>query len=113
MTQQKLADLSGVPRTTIANILIGRAQQMEWYTLWRLAQGLGCTMESIIGGSEIEIIKNPEIQRIIEAMPEGAKIFFRMKNHLPDEDVDAVIRIMQTIVERHKRENPHKPKEDK
>jgi transcriptional regulator with XRE-family HTH domain len=103
LTQTALADLSGVSQSTIATILAGKARQMEWYTLYRLAKGLNCPMEDLIEGGQTKIIDNPDLRRLVDAMPSGAKAFFRASGVIPKDDIDAVIKIMEIIMERHKK----------
>ena len=101
VSQLKLAKITGIPRGTLSVILIGRSKRIEWFTLYRLAKGLGCLMEDIIEGGELGVIDNPEVRQLLDAMPSEAKLFFRNIKHIPNDDVEMIIKMMKIINEKY------------
>ena len=101
ISRRGLSTASGVPYQTVSGLLSGKANHVRWYTLYLLSKGLGCTMEEIIEGADINVIDDPDIRRIVGNMPPEAKAFFRLTRNLPPDDVEAVIRIMKAIVDKY------------
>lgn len=109
LSQTDLAKKSGIAQGRISQILSGRNIQLRIPTLHKLARAFNITVDELIGekSNEIkraELADNPDVQRILKAMPPEAKAFFRLRESIHPDDVDAVIRFMKMIVEKHEKE---------
>ena len=98
LSQNRLSLLAGIGRTTIGAILDGTSKHIEWYTLYKIAEALNTSMDSLVAGAQVEMIDNPEIREIIQAMPPEAKLFFRSTKRIPKENVKIVLDLIKLSV---------------
>ncbi len=97
-SQYKLAKEANIGISTINAFLKGDTNQIEWLTLQQIAWALNTTIDSLIAGTEVEIIDNPEHRKIIEAMPPEAKLFFGSTDRIPPENVKVILDMIKLIV---------------
>jgi transcriptional regulator with XRE-family HTH domain len=95
ISQRELARRSQISIATINDILTGKVKQPQWYHLYQIAVALGTTIDSLIASTEVEIVDNPEIRQIVEAMPLEAKLFFKLKEKIPPQNVELIIERMK------------------
>jgi len=99
ISQRQLARDAGISVATVNDIISGKVKQPQWYHLFKIAEALGTTIDSLIAGTEVEIIDSPEIRQIIEAMPPEAKLFFKLKSKIPKKNVELLIERMKLELE--------------
>ena len=59
LTQKQLAKITYITQSKISEILSGKKPNLPWLVLFRFAQGLGVSMESVLDGTcDLEKIKN-------------------------------------------------------
>jgi transcriptional regulator with XRE-family HTH domain len=93
LTQQKLADLIGVKRTSITNLERGR-QNVPLHFLLRLARALGCEMGELLPAPE-ELEESPLTSMAVAIKP---KDFDRMP-----EKTSAVLRQYAVVTDKETR----------
>ncbi len=94
----KLAKEAGLSNSTVNEFLKGEIKKIQWLSLYQIAIALGTTIDSLITGTQVEIIDNPEIRRIIKAMPPEAKLFFESMDRIPPENVKLILDLIKLIV---------------
>lgn len=100
--QVDLANKSGIHQGTISNILNEKTTKVQIPNLQKLANAFGITVDELMERPLPKPKIDPDVRLILDSMPEEARLFFRTSRKLPKEDVDAVVRIMKTINEKHK-----------
>ncbi len=98
ISQRKLAETSRINTSTINNIITGKVTKFEWYHLFKIAEALDMTIDSLIAGIRVEIVDSPEIREIIEAMPPEAKLFFRSTKRIPKENVKVILDMIKLSI---------------
>jgi len=93
-----LAKIAKINSSTLSQFLGGKIFRVEWYTLYKIAVALNTTIDSLIQGTKVEIIDNPEHREIIEAMPPEAKLFFRSTKRIPKENVKIILDLIKLSV---------------
>ena len=98
LSGSKLANRAKIGVNTINAFLRGETNQIEWLTLYQIAIALGTTIDSVITGTKVEIIDNPEHREILKAMPPEAKLFFRSTKQIPKENVKIILDLIKLSI---------------
>lgn len=85
LSYDELAELSGIPKTTLTNILLGRTLNPRIDTIQAIERALGLSEESVKNADDFpisfeefsaEFDKNKRLQQIAALPPEKQKIVF-------------------------------------
>ncbi len=98
MSGSRLASRAKIGVNTINAFLRGETNQIEWLTLYQIAIALGTTIDSLITGTKVEIIDNPEHREILKSMPPEAKLFFRSTKRIPKENVKIILDLIKLSI---------------
>lgn len=100
MTNQKLADLTGLPVGTISRIASGETKEPKLKTLRLLAHALDCTIDDLQSGGTVEpYYLNQETAELAQEIYENQnlRILFDASKNLSPEDIQAVVEIAKRI----------------
>ena len=100
MTNQKLAEITGLPVGTISRIASGETKEPKLKTLRLLASALDCTIDDLQGGGTLEpYYLNQETAELAQGIYENPsmRILFDATKNLSPEDINAVIDIAKRI----------------
>jgi DNA-binding Xre family transcriptional regulator len=76
LNQTKLSKICKIDTSTISKLLLGRLKHAEWYTLYKIAAALDCTIDDFIGQSKtvpLEIAHFSDIKFSSDAAKEIAE----------------------------------------
>lgn len=102
LTQADLVKMTGIGQGHISEIENDLYPNAGTSTIMLIAKALDVTIEEITGMELPKPKIDPDIQRILDEMPEDAKIFFRQKGKMHPADVEAVIGLIRTMVNKYK-----------
>ena len=105
--QVDLANKSGIHQGTISNILNEKTTKVQIPNLQKLANAFGITVDELMERPIPKPKIDPDIQRILDEMPEDAKIFFRQKGKMHPADVEAVIGLIKIMVKKYEDIDKH------
>lgn len=100
MTNQKLAELTGLPVGTISRIASGETKEPKLKTLRLLAKALDCTIDDLQSGGTVEpYYLNQETAELAQDIYENPnlRILFDASKNLSPEDIQAVVEIAKRI----------------
>lgn len=100
MTNQKLAEITGLPVGTISRIASGETKEPKLKTLRLLAQALDCTIDDLQGDGTVEpYYLNQETAELAQGIYENPslRILFDASKNLSPEDINAVVEIAKRI----------------
>lgn len=97
LTNEKLAEMTGLPTNTIARICSGRTKDPTRKTLKKLANALNCTLDDLLGYDEDNLVEPYYLDRktgeLAQALKDNAelKILFDATRDLSPDDIKTVI----------------------
>jgi transcriptional regulator with XRE-family HTH domain len=94
----KLAKEARLSNSTVNEFLKGQTKNIEWVSLYQIAIALETTIDSLITGTKVEIIDNPEHRAILKSMPPEAKLFFRSTKGIPKENVKIILDLIKLSI---------------
>lgn len=100
MTNQSLADKTGIPVGTISRIASGETKEPTLKNLRLIAQAFGCTIDDLQSGGTVEpYYINEETAKMAQDIYENPdlKILFDASKKLSPEDIKAVIEVAKVI----------------
>lgn len=100
MTNQKLADLTGLPVGTISRIASGETKEPTLKTLRLIAKAFDCSIDDLQSGGTVEpYYLNKETAKMAQDIYENPdlRILFDASKKLSPEDIKAVIEVAKVI----------------
>ncbi len=96
--QTRLARETQLSTGNISDIINGKAKNIEWYTLFVIAEAFECSMDTLVAGAGMKGIDDSEIREIVDSIPPEAKLFFRSTDLIPKENVKVILDLIRISV---------------